>query len=152
MKPVKVTQGLHVQALELQGDTLGIPEVTKGVAAEPANCPPDSGARALMRAILHDAILCLQGNATGTGRDDRAAIAERARRWIVSRDTRWIFSFESICHVLDIDPDFVRLRVLRTRLVGPSAPARYDRHGRRGVIGVLRPARLRGKQTSGMHG
>ena len=142
----------HIRVLDPYGDTLDITEVTKGVAAEPAPCSPDSGTRALMRAILHDAILCLQGTAPAVRLSDRAAVASQARCWILSRDATWIFSFESICHVLDIDPDFVRFRVSRLCPTGATVPARYDRRGGRGVFRLFRPVPLHGKQTSGMHG
>ena len=72
---------------------------------------PDSwrcveGERALLRAVLTDAIRCLDGR----GREGQLLKVE-ARRWVASRDRRWPFSFESICSVLDLDPRTIRQRL-----------------------------------------
>jgi hypothetical protein len=67
--------------------------------------------RALMQAILQDAILCLYGDA-GPGKERERLVAD-ARYWIELRSREWIFSFESVCDALGIDPDFARSRLLR---------------------------------------
>lgn len=64
------------------------------------------GERALMLAVLTDAIRCLDGH----GREGQLLKAE-ARCWLASRDQRWPFSFERICDVLDLDPETIRKRV-----------------------------------------
>jgi DNA-binding CsgD family transcriptional regulator len=61
------------------------------------------GERALMRAVLTDAIRCLAGR----GREGQLLKVE-ARRWVASRDLRWPFSFEGICCALDLDPQTIR--------------------------------------------
>src|SRR5215470_8805935 len=49
-----------------------------------------AGERALMRAVLEDAIRCLAGQ---VGRSlDRAFLAAKARAWIERRDPSWPFS------------------------------------------------------------
>jgi len=61
----------------------------------------------LMMAILEDAVdvyLKHVGAKQGPKRD----LFEDAERWIEDTDTTWIFSFETICHVLDIDPSAIR--------------------------------------------
>jgi len=69
-----------------------------------------AGERALMRAVLEDAIRCLAGQ---VGRSlDRAFLAAKARAWIERRDPSWPFSFDNICQELDLDPDVVRARLL----------------------------------------
>jgi len=67
--------------------------------------------RALMQAILQDAILCLLGDA-GPGKE-RERLAADARYWIELRSRAWLFSFESVCDALSIDPDYARSRLLR---------------------------------------
>jgi len=64
--------------------------------------------RALMRAILVDAIRCLAGEVTPA--HDRMRLRSQARRWIASRDERWPFSFENVCAALDLQT--ARLRTL----------------------------------------
>ena len=88
--------------------------------------------RALMRAMLQDAILCLIGEAAPA--KDRVRLAADARYWIESQSTGWVFSFESVCDVLGIDPDYARRHLLRladqrAATVGstdPSSAARPD--------------------------
>jgi len=61
---------------------------------------PWSGTRALMLAVLEDAIHCL-GSA---GRLKRA----EAEGWIMSREHRYVFSFAMICETFDLSPSAVR--------------------------------------------
>jgi hypothetical protein len=138
MKPVGI-----VPAISIQPDSLDVTDRFRNIAPEPLPRLADSGARALMRAILRDAILCLKGCAAGVRREDRTRLAEQARCWICSRDITWIFSFESICHVLDIDPGFVRRLLFDGRSTSRSAVQLDDRE----VIRSLRTVRLRGNQS-----
>ncbi|HLK11319.1 MAG TPA: hypothetical protein VKW76_08055 [Candidatus Binatia bacterium] len=72
----------------------------------------DSGERRLMAAILEDAVHTMMVYDRGYRRGPREL--REARRWIESRDRRWIFSFERICEALDIDATCLR-RALRAR-------------------------------------
>lgn len=72
------------------------------------------GERALMRAVLEDAIRCL-GGAGGPARH-RSALAHEARRWVAEDDGQWPFSFLNICDSLGLDADHVRDRLLRRAL------------------------------------
>jgi hypothetical protein len=66
--------------------------------------------RALMRAIMQDAILCLVGEAAPA--KERMRLAEEARCWVRSRSRAWVFAFDSVCEVLGIDPDTARRKLL----------------------------------------
>jgi len=66
--------------------------------------------RALMRALLQDAVLCLMGQAAPA--KERARLAADARYWVCSRSREWLFSFASVCDVLGIDPDGARRKLL----------------------------------------
>jgi len=79
-----------------------------GTRSEATDC---TGELALMRAVLHDAILCIGGH--GRPMRDRDRLADDALRWVLSSDTTWIFSFESICDVLGIDSCRLRRRLVR---------------------------------------
>jgi len=72
---------------------------------------PAAGERALMRAVLEDAIFCLAGE-IGPVRE-RPQLAAEARSWVAESDRRWPFSFENICDSLGFDPDGLRSRLLR---------------------------------------
>ena len=66
--------------------------------------------RALMRAVLVDAIRCLAGEVTPLA--DRARMAAEARWWVTKRDARWPYSFQNICLGLGLDPGRVRTLLL----------------------------------------
>ena len=69
-----------------------------------------SGPRALMRAILTDALLCIE-----RGRHRRhwqtRRLAADAEKWMRSDSREWLFSFANICDVLGIDPGALRHRL-----------------------------------------
>jgi len=67
---------------------------------------PAAGERALLRALLEDAVNC----ATGEGGSARTRVerAAEARDWFASEDRQWPFSFENICDVFDIPADTLR--------------------------------------------
>lgn len=66
----------------------------------------------LMLAILEDAVQCFQDNILAySGRKKR--LFEEAEEWILEEDSDWIFSFESVCEVLGLDPRYVRQGLLQ---------------------------------------
>lgn len=65
------------------------------------------GERRLMVAILEDAIDVYRKQAAARETRKRHMF-EDAERWIEDRDVTWIFSFENICAVLDLDADYIR--------------------------------------------
>lgn len=68
------------------------------------------GERALMCAVLEDAVECLAGRRAPQRL--RAQLATEARVWLEDRDRHWPFSFERICATLDLDADKLRARLL----------------------------------------
>jgi hypothetical protein len=74
------------------------------------------GEKALLLAVLEDAIRCLD---TCTRSQIRAA--RDAERWVRADDHAWPFSFVNICAHLDIDVGCMRRALLarRARRVGP---------------------------------
>jgi hypothetical protein len=70
----------------------------------------------LVLAVLEDAVHCFlkyRFSTDGPGRE----LFEDTREWIDSDDRQWPFSYENICAILGIDPDYVRdgLRQWETR-------------------------------------
>lgn len=66
-----------------------------------------SNERALMLAILRDAVDCYQKYALARdpqGRD----LHDEAAEWIFSSEREWPFSFENICDVLGVSADYIR--------------------------------------------
>jgi hypothetical protein len=83
-----------------------------------------SGTRALMLAVLEDAIQEF-GSLVG----HRRAAAER---WIMSPERAYVFSFTVICETLDLEPSAVRRSLIR--LLGKQPPGRRRlRRARRNV-------------------
>ena len=91
--------------------------------------------KALMLAILEDAIRCFQEYFRTTRARPRM-LSRQAERWIRTRDWNWPFSFNNVCDALGIDPDCMRdalLRMKYERLMAEQSP-------RRGL--PARPARI----------
>jgi len=102
-----------------------------------ARCNADtSGVRALMLAILEDAMRCVErGRGRRYGRTRRQAA--EAGRWLRSDCRAWLFSFASICDVLGIDADAFRIRLLADG--GHPANGGLAPHAER-LVGVHREA------------
>src|SRR5437870_8577681 len=70
-----------------------------------------SGERALLCAVLADAVRCLTRTIGGSPKD-QARLAVQARRWVVKRGEDWPYSFENVCAALGLHPRVVRRRLL----------------------------------------
>jgi hypothetical protein len=71
-----------------------------------------SGPRALMLAVLEDAVRCIErGRRRGHFHARRLAV--EANAWMRSDQRGWPFSFVNICEVLGFDADAVRALVAR---------------------------------------
>src|SRR5438093_17960 len=65
------------------------------------------GERRLMIAVLEDAVDVYRKQAGA--RDPRAQqLFQDAEEWMEDTDRSWLYSFENICDVLDIDADYLR--------------------------------------------
>jgi hypothetical protein len=69
----------------------------------------------LMFAVLTDAIECFQKYLGANGRRRRNLFAE-ADAWICSRDSSSPYSFEQICEVLNMNPNYLRLGLMQWRV------------------------------------
>lgn len=87
------------------------------------------GERRLMIAVLEDAVDVYRKQVGA--RDPRGQqLFIEAEEWIEDTDRSWLFSFQNICDVLDIDSDYLRrgLHAWKEKMVG----------GRRGQVVALR--------------
>ncbi len=77
------------------------------------------GERRLMIAVLEDAVDVYRKQA-GARESRGRQLFQEAEEWIEDRDRTWLFSFENICDVLDIDGDYLRkgLHAWRERVPG----------------------------------
>ncbi len=119
----------------------GKPGSADGIYVEPSENPESR----LMLAVLSDALVTFQRGLDSHVPERRKRFCE-VDQWISESNTEWPFSFESICHTLHIDPDYIRtgLRLLKyeslSQRTEKSAPALrretiYDRRSWRGQIG-----------------
>lgn len=69
----------------------------------------------LMFAVLADAVECFQKYLGANSRRCRALFSN-AEAWIYSKDSRWPYSFEHICEMLQISPSYLRKGLIRWRL------------------------------------
>jgi len=100
----------------------------------PTHADSSYGEAALMRAVLEDAIHCLQKSA---GRKAQR-LAREAEQWLFTDDHRWPFSFINICGALGLDAEYVRSGLKGWRQ-GPASDPLQEK--RREAL-VRRPARL----------
>lgn len=70
------------------------------------------GERRLMLAVLEDAVACYQKNVTAT-RPRAQRLYQEAEAWLFNEDGGLIFSFEAVCTVLGIHPEYFRTSLLR---------------------------------------
>jgi hypothetical protein len=68
--------------------------------------------RRLMLAVLEDAVMCFQRYLRANGGKEKK-LHEDAASWIFDRDDNRAFSFESICEICGLDPDYLRMGLLK---------------------------------------
>jgi hypothetical protein len=68
----------------------------------------------LLWAVLENAVGEYMRYADATGRRGKRLFRE-AEAWILHDDPTWLCSFISICHVLGLDPDYLRTGLRRWR-------------------------------------
>lgn len=61
----------------------------------------------LILAVLEDAVNCFQDNIFAVNKK-RIQLFKEAEDWFVSDDASWIFSFVSICSLLQLEPGYFR--------------------------------------------
>lgn len=68
----------------------------------------------LMVAVLADAIICFIKYARGKQRREQRLYSE-TEKWLLAEDSNWLFSFESLCEFLEINPRYLRGGLLRLK-------------------------------------
>jgi hypothetical protein len=66
----------------------------------------------LMAAVLKDAIDCYLKSLSAKPRRGKKRSNE-AEQWFFSEDEDWLYSFQSVCDMLKLDPDYIRRTLLR---------------------------------------
>jgi hypothetical protein len=65
----------------------------------------------LILAVLEDAVVCFQKNLYARTAKKRTEF-EEAEAWILNEEDRALFSFESVCNILGIEPGYLRLGLM----------------------------------------
>ena len=81
--------------------------------------------RRLVLAILQDAIECYQKHLFTQDHKAHQLFAD-AEEWLLSEDREYYFSFENVCDLLEINPEFLRRGLVewRDRQLGERAGAK----------------------------
>ena len=79
------------------------------------------GERRLMLAVLEDAVACYQKHVMAT-RPRAQRLYQEAEAWLFNEDGALVFSFESVCAVLGIHPEYFRTSLLRWKQRLLAAP------------------------------
>lgn len=72
------------------------------------------GERRLMIAVLEDAVHCFMKQVHATDPKGRR-LFEDAEAWIAAEDRTWFFSFDNVCEMLDLNPEYLREGLFRWR-------------------------------------
>jgi hypothetical protein len=64
---------------------------------------------ALMYAVLEDAFLCFHKPLEPESNDSQRT--REAEKWFFSDDSRWLFSFVSVCRALGLEPRYIRIKL-----------------------------------------
>ncbi len=72
------------------------------------------GERRLMLAVLEDGVDSYRKHAVARDPRDQACFLE-AKEWFLSDDRSWLFAFENICDVLEMNADYLRSGLDRWR-------------------------------------
>ena len=94
-------------ALLFQPDTLVGSQYLESLSRKEA-LDPD---KKLMLAVLEDGIQCFQANIEAREPKNKKLFSE-AENWILEERNDAVFSFENICEVLELNPQYVRQGVL----------------------------------------
>jgi hypothetical protein len=74
--------------------------------------PSDTPERRLMAAVLRDAIDCYLRDCCAANRHRKRSYRE-AEEWFFSGDDHGVFSLYNVCGILNLDPGYIRRRLLR---------------------------------------
>jgi hypothetical protein len=66
------------------------------------------GEKRLILSVLEDAIECFMKCIDATTSKSQRLFRE-ADEWIAHEDKRWVFSFDNVCDMLDINPEYMRM-------------------------------------------
>jgi hypothetical protein len=85
--------------------------------------------KALLAALLYDAIDCFQKHSAARDREGKQLLHE-SEQWIMTDRDDWVFSFRNVCAVLGVDPDYIRRGVVEEKSRQSDGVRRRYKHRR----------------------
>jgi hypothetical protein len=70
------------------------------------------GEKRLVLSVLEDAVECFMKCIEATTHKGQRLFRE-AEEWVTLEDKRWVFSFDNVCEMLDINPEYMRAGLKR---------------------------------------
>jgi hypothetical protein len=98
------------------------------------------GEKRLVLSVLEDAVECfMKCIDSSTNKGQR--LFRDAEEWINLEDKKWVFSFDNVCEMLDINPEYLRrgLREWRVRKLDAIERARIA-HAEQAALAAAQPA------------
>jgi len=92
-------------------------EVAKRIRSQP-ECQ-------LLWAVLEEALDTYMKYASATSRRGQRLFQE-AEKWIFQDDYTWLCSFRNICHILELDPEYIRRGLVRWRDAQQTATVAHE--------------------------
>lgn len=99
----------HTRNLFGQPDVLLVSEFLQVYQSSLAQTPEVR----LVAALLKDGIGSYIKSLSAKPRRGKKSLANEAEEWIFNRDEEWPFSFENVCAILKIAPDYIRRILLQ---------------------------------------
>jgi hypothetical protein len=67
----------------------------------------------LMLAVLEDALFCFQNGLISRDNRKKRGLSSEAEEWIMEESGDWLFSFNEICELLGLGPQYLRKQLVR---------------------------------------
>jgi len=84
----------------------------------------------LMLAVLEDALWCFQNGLFSRDNKRKQALYSEAEEWMMEENGEGLFSFDEICELLNLEPRYLRKRLLRWKQETLRGRAEAHRQGR----------------------
>jgi hypothetical protein len=86
--------------------------------------------KALLLAVLEDAVHCLDKYRTAQDRFGKEQFRD-VEKWVKQPGNDWIFSFDNVCELLGLNPQYVRHGLQKRRAKAAELKTRPRGHGSR---------------------
>lgn len=104
LSPVQIEERVEIAVKNLIVPDIIFPEELIG----PRRPSAFTGSRALMFAILEDAVRCYSRTIKNVKESEKNLLERDAKIWIESEDTERLFSFNNVCASLGLSPSALR--------------------------------------------